>query len=235
MNYSIDIHNLVKKFAPLVHFHPKEGEFCCFPSNAEEIYTSFHENWNLFVEDRSPKELLPDTPCYYEVWEDEGFTQIRYWFWYRYNDFPGAPLGLGKHVGDWENVEVRLYGSERIEEAIWVLSNHHEARLASLSRTLPDFVREDANLNNEQINVWSALGTHANYPSPLSKPRCYARIFCDKISDDGIVWNTQGTLKWMNQVNFHTFEGRWGDKKAPRGPANEYNHRWRNAPNLAPV
>jgi hypothetical protein len=230
-----DINEIVQRFAPILHFHPKEGEFCCFPSDAEETYSKFHKNWDLFVEDREPKELLPSTPCYYEFWENKKLTQIRYWFWYRFNDFPGTTLSLGKHVGDWENVEVRLYGSINLEDAIWVLSNHHEARLTSLSKTLPGFAREEAILENEQIHVWSALGTHANYPSPLSRPRCYARIFCDKIADGGSLWNTQENLKLMEKTNFLEYEGRWGDKKAPRSPVNEYNNRWRNAPNVDPV
>jgi hypothetical protein len=235
MENSPDIHSLAKRFAPILHFHPEEGEFCCFPADAEETYELFHTNWDLFVEDRNPKELVPSTPCYYEFWEDEDFTQIRYWVWYRYNDFPGAPLSIGKHVGDWESVEVRFYVSTKREDAIWVLSNHYEARLASLSKTLQGFTREDAILDDEQINVWSALGTHANYPSHLSKPRCYARFFCDKIADGGAIWNTREYLKSMEKTNFCTFEGRWGDKKAPRAPANEHNNRWRNAPNLNPI
>ncbi|MBY8997214.1 MAG: hypothetical protein KGD60_05740 [Candidatus Thorarchaeota archaeon] len=234
MEDSSDIHNLAKRYAPILHFHPEEGEFCCFPSDAEETYNAFHTNWDLFVEDRRPKELLSATPCYYEYWEDSKLTQIRYWFWFRYNDFPGAPLSIGKHVGDWENVEIRLYGSTKLEDAVWVLSNHYEARVASYSKTLQGFSREDVILNDEHINVWSALGTHANYPSPSSKPRCYVRFFCDKIADGGAIWNTRENLKSIDKTNFCTFEGRWGDKKAPRGPANEYNNRWRNALNLDP-
>jgi len=235
MSESSSIYGLARRFAPILHFHPEEGSFCCFPSDAEETYATFQKDWYEFVEDRSPKELLPNTPCYYEFWEEAGLTQIRYWFWYRYNDFPGAPLNIGKHVGDWENVEVRLYGSSETEDAIWILSNHYEARLAGISRTLQGFIREDPILTGTQIHVWSALGTHANYPSPKSKPRCYVRFFCDKIADGGAVWNTQEYLKLLDETNFSAFEGRWGDKKAPRGPANEYNNRWRNAPNHDPI
>ena len=234
MNNSSSIDGLVSMYAPILHFHPKEGEFCCYPSDAEETYALFHENWELFTEHRSPKELLPSAPCYYESWEETRFIQIRYWFWYRYNDMQGVPLGIGKHVGDWEHVEVRLYDSTKPEDAIWLLSNHFEARLASLSKVLEGFVREEAILTKGQIHIWSALGTHANYPSPLSKPRCYVRFFCDKIADDGSIWNTQENLVVLNETNFRNFKGRWGDKKAPRGPANEYNNRWRNAPNSTP-
>ncbi|MFX1559137.1 MAG: hypothetical protein ACFFBL_00990 [Promethearchaeota archaeon] len=235
MKIPSDVHILAQKFAPILHFHPKEGEFCCYPSDAEEVYEIFQEDWKLFVEDRQPKELLPSTPCYYEFWQDEKLTQLRYWFWYRFNDFPRTTLSFGKHVGDWENVEVRFYGKTKLENVIWMLSNHYEARLASLSWTLPNFDREDPILNGEQIHVWAALGTHANYPSPRSKPRCYFKIFCDKLADSGAIWNTQENLKPMEETNFYSFEGRWGDKRAPRSPANKYNNRWRNAPNHTPV
>jgi hypothetical protein len=235
MEYLSDIEILAKRLAPIVHFHPEEGEFCCFASDAEEIYVEFRDNWELFIEDRSPKKLLPKSPCYYEYWEDERLLQIRYWFWYRFNDFQSAPFNIGKHVGDWEHVEIRLYGSRSLEDAIWLLSNHNEAKLASLSKTLHGFSREEAILNSEKINVWSALGSHANYPSPHSKPRCYVRFFCDKIADGGAIWNTQENLILMEDTNFCNYQGRWGDKKAPRGPANEYNNRWRNAPDLDPI
>ncbi|MFW9982117.1 MAG: hypothetical protein ACFFE3_09410 [Candidatus Thorarchaeota archaeon] len=231
----IDGHRLASRFSPLLHFHPDEGQFCCFPSDAEETYAKFHSNWKLFVEDRTPKELVKSTPCYYEFWDEGNFFQIRYWFWYRHNDFPGAPLNLGNHLGDWENIEVRLYESMDLSQAIWIFSNHYEARLASMVKTLEGFEREIPILDESHINAWVALGTHANYPTPKSKPRCYARIFCDKISEGGEVWATGTNLKHLEKTNFATFKGRWGDKKAPRGPANEYNNRWRNAPNLRPI
>jgi hypothetical protein len=226
---------LVNRLSPILHFHPEEGEFCCFPSDAEETYEKYHTNWNKFTADRTPKELDTSAPCYYEFWDDGDFYQIRYWFWYRYNDFPGAPFNMGKHLGDWESVEVRLYGTIDPSSAIWLFSNHHESRLASMSRHLEGFVREDPVLDKTHINVWVALGSHANYPSPQSKPRCYAKFFCDKIADGGLVWHTNRNLKSLESTNFSEFTGRWGDNKAPRGPANEYNNRWRNAPNIKPI
>jgi hypothetical protein len=230
-----DGQRLVERFSPILHFHPDEGKFCCYPSDAEVTFAKFHANWELFVEDRTPKELVALTPCYYEFWNDDDIFQIRYWFWYRHNDFPGAPFNLGNHLGDWESVEVRLYDSAEPSHAIWLFSNHHESRLASMSKTLEGFEREDPILDGSHINVWVALGTHANYPSPNSQPRCYARIFCDKISKEGEIWNTNTNLRLLEETNFATFKGRWGDRKAPRGPASEYNNRWRNAPNLRPI
>ncbi len=104
-----------------------------------------------------------------------------------------------------------------------------------MTRTIEGFERETPTLNDSRINVWVALGSHANYPSPQSKPRCFARVFCDKIADGGTIWETRTSLKHLEITNFATYKGRWGDKNAPRGPANEYNNRWRNAPNLEPI
>jgi hypothetical protein len=224
---------LVKAYAPILHFHPKESSHCCFPSNAEKIYELFHDNWDRFEITKTPKILDDLAPCYYEIWTNRIMTQIRYWFWYNYNDFPGTHFGLGNHLGDWEHVEVRLYSGKGVQDAIWLLSNHLSARVASLTKIVPGFHTEPPILRGTHIHVWVALGSHANYPSAQSIPRCYARIFCDKIEDNGEIWITEKVLKKLDETNFRKFTGRWGDAKAPRSPVNEYNNRWRNAPNYS--
>ncbi len=230
----MNIEQVVNDYAPILHFHPDEGVFCCYPSNAEEVYEQFKYNWNNFQEDKSPKNMSPTTPCYYETWIDDDIIQLRYWFWYRYNDFPQAPFGLGKHTGDWEHVEVRLYEGIDVTDAIWLLSNHLEARVASLALTLGKYNPEKPSLDEKHINIWVALGSHANYPSPHSKPRCYGGIICDKIRENGEIWHTKNGLKPLLQTNFSQFKDRWGDEKSPRSPLNDYNNRWRNLPNLQP-
>ena len=230
----MNIKQIVRDYAPILHFHPDEGSFCCYPSDAEEIYARFKDNWDTFKEDKSPKIFDPTAPCYYETWVDDELIQLRYWFWYNYNDFPQAPFGLGKHLGDWEHVEVRLYDGDAITDAIWLLSNHLEARVASVALTLEKYHPERPRLDEKHIHVWAALGSHANYPSPNSKPRCYGRIICDKIRDNGETWYTTTRLKEIHETNFCQFEDRWGDEKAPRSPLNDYNNRWRNLPNLQP-
>lgn len=225
----MDLDELIKEFAPILHFHPEEGKCCCYPSNAEDIYGQYNDDWSSFQETRLPRQLDPATPCYVESWLNRHLTQIRYWFWYNYNDFPGSPISIGKHIGDWEHVEVRLYEGE---DPLWLLSNHLESRLASQKLVLPNFNREEPILTERHIHVWVALGSHANYVSPSSSPRCYARVFCDKIAENGEVWYTENGLKPISETNFKSFEGRWGDEKAPRSPLNPYNNRWRNAPDL---
>ncbi len=232
------IETMVREFAPILHFHPKEGQYCCFPSDAEEVFDKYATDWTLFTKDLSPNTLDPSTPCYFETWKDKDFTQIRYWFWYRYNRYPRAPFGRGEHLGDWEHVEVRIY--PRLEEGpatIWLLSNHLESRLSSNpgDRTLPGFEAEPPTLDDQHIHAWVALGSHSNYPSPGSRPFCAVRVLCDKISDDGPVWDSGRNLKRLEETNFAIYSGRWGDERAPRSPTNEYNNRWRNAPDVLPV
>ncbi|TFG26674.1 hypothetical protein EU528_14005 [Candidatus Thorarchaeota archaeon] len=227
--------DLVRSFAPILHFHPDESAHCCFPSDAERIFQLYQSDWSRFELTKTPKTLDDSTPCYYEIWTDKSMTQIRYWFWYNYNDFPGTHFGIGDHLGDWEHVEVRLYGGLSTQNAVWLVSNHLKARLASLEKTLPGFDREMPILEDAHLHVWVALGSHANYPSPQSAPRCYAKIFCDKIRDHGMIWATANVLRKLDETNFRDFTGRWGDEKAPRGPANEYNNRWRNAPDIEPI
>ena len=230
----MNIEQVVNDYSPILHFHPDEGRFCCYPSDAEEIYLQFRHNWNEFQEDKSPNTIDPTAPCYFETWVDDDMIQLRYWFWYRYNDFPQAPFGLGKHIGDWEHVEVRLYNGTETTDAIWLLSNHLEAKIASLALRFGKKSPERPSLDEKHIHIWVALGSHANYPSPDSKPRCYGKLICDKIRGDGEVWNTKNGLKMIHETNFSQFIGRWGDEKSPRSPLNEYNNRWRNLPNFQP-
>jgi hypothetical protein len=230
MEYAnMEIQRLVREYAPILHFHPEEGEHCCFPSDAEAIFERFHNDWSLFKEDKTPKSLGQSTPCYFETWEDDDLIQIRYWFWYNYNDFPGAPLGFGKHLGDWEHVELRCFNDSN---TIWLLSNHLGARISTEHGSFENYCTEIPILENNHIHVWVALGSHANYSSPNSNPYCYARVFCDRIAEGGSIWQTAQGLKPMIETNFKAFKGRWGDEKAPRSPLNEYNNRWRNAPDI---
>ncbi|MBD3407770.1 MAG: hypothetical protein GF411_16750, partial [Candidatus Lokiarchaeota archaeon] len=141
MSEDVDF-SLVREYAPILLFHPREGEYCCYPSDAEETYQTFSDDWDQFEKDLSPKKLNPKTPCYFELWKNSTLTQIRYWFWYRYNRFPRAPLGLGEHLGDWEHVEVRIYSEQDV--VIWLMSNHLSARLTSIPEqyTLAEFEYE---------------------------------------------------------------------------------------------
>lgn len=225
---------IVRDFAPILRFHPEEGEYCCFPSDAEEIYSRHKDDWDSFEKQLTPSILDERTPCYYEIWTEDTMTQIRYWVWFNYNRFPRAPLKLGEHLGDWEHIEVRIYSAK---EVIWLLSNHLQSRLVSIPNglTLPKFKAADPIIDDMHIHAWVALGSHALYPSYDSRPYCIAGILCDKISEKGEIWRTTQGLIDLTKTNFYKFQGRWGDKYAPRSPTNDYNNRWRNASDTSPI
>ncbi len=231
------IDGIVKAYAPTLHFHHREGDFCCYPSDAQEVYREFGADWSAFTRDLTPDILDPQAPCYFEAWQDDNMLQIRYWFWYRFNRFPGGVFGLGDHLGDWEHVEIRLYGHPEDGPKVWLLSNHLAARLSSFpsSVSLPGFEPEDSTFTVNRVHVWVALGSHANYPSPNSRPYCYAHVFCDQLTGGGETWDTGANLVPLHSTNFAVFTGRWGDKKAPRSPTNNYNNRWRSAPDIMPI
>jgi hypothetical protein len=224
---------LVKDYAPILHLHPDEGVYCCFPSDAEVVYDHYSNRWEEFQKTLTPSTFQDGTPCYFERWQDKHMTQLRYWFWYNFNRFPRAPLGMGEHLGDWEHVEVRVYSED---EVIWLLSNHLQSRLASLpaALTLPGYKTSEPVLEHRHIHAWAALGSHSVYPSPDSKPYCIGGVLCDKIADGGWAWLTEKNLVDLKSTNFFEFQGRWGDSRAPRSPTNDYNNRWRNAPDLKP-
>jgi hypothetical protein len=235
---TLDPKAIVRAYAPILHFHPREGEHCCYPSDAEEIFSKYGSDWTQFMVDPSPKTLQPDAPCYYEYWLDEDMFQIKYWFWYRYNDFPRAPFNRGKHKGDWEHVEVRHYlPSSGTPCTIWFLSYHREAILVSFpsSYTFPEFIPEPITLTDNHIHVWVGLGSHANFPSPHGRKRRIALLWKDTTDDGGEVWYTEAVLKSIDDTNFADYEGRWGDGRSPVGPRNPCNNRTRNVPLVKPI
>lgn len=230
--------SIAEDFAPILHFHPEEGTFCCFPSDPEKVYEEYEHDWSRFQGARVPNALDSSVPCYYECWQREQFLHLRYWFWYNYNRFPGGRFGIGEHIGDWEHVEIRWFPDYEGEEAIlWLLSNHLEFRQASqpICFKLSGYPTTPPILTEHQIHVWIALGSHAIYPAHDSRPYCFAKVWCDVIGEGGAIWNTRPTLSPLTEAKFSTYEGRWGNDKSPRSPTNRYNNPWRNAPNQSPV
>ncbi len=233
-----DLEDFVKLFAPILHFHPKEGRYCCFPSDAEAVYEQYAADWTRFKGEMLPKELDPMTPCYYEVWESRHMIQMRFWFWYNYNRFPRSIMGKGNHIGDWEHVEVRHYLLDSdTPGTIWLLSNHLEAELVSHPEfiTIPGFTPKPSSLTDNHVHVWVALGSHANYASSSGEKRSFRWLWRDMTEKGGKVWHTKDSLKLLDSANFAHYEGRWGNEKSPRGPRNAYNNRTRNAPLAGPV
>jgi hypothetical protein len=156
-----------------------------------------------------------------------------FFFFYAYNRgdwiFELPILELGDHVGDWEHVTVRFQGG--LPQQMW-FSQHSSGSAFSFSA-----VRK-FNGGSRPV-VYSANGTHANYPTPGDHPLPLGGIVLGTgipippltdHTDDGILWdplsnaffyrfdngsqtftayNGQDPTAWLN------FNGIWGDVQLP--------------------
>lgn len=75
---------------------------------------------------RMEREARHDGRIYGRVVEDRGRTWLQYWFWLYYN--PKHLLGLGKHEGDWEMIQVGLGSDGEPEVATYAQHDSGEAR-----------------------------------------------------------------------------------------------------------
>ncbi len=189
---------LIKKYAPVLSFHPREGGQCCYPGNAEEAYELIRTN--RFSENRTPRTMNENAPCYFQFLPNFSFlmapnlTRIKYWFWYNFNDFPQGPDIAGSHEGDWEAVEVILTNNVPY---VFFLSNH--------KGFIQKWPEEMIMVNNTHPKVWVGNGSHANYPSPNYQPYCLDvgfTSYCDEIADGGSVWYTENNLVNIRNTNF---------------------------------
>jgi hypothetical protein len=197
---SIDI-KIVRKYAPALHFHPKEGKHCCFPSSAEDAYP--RARIGKTGEYRFPKELNENAPCYYEAFHTLRGFRIKYWFWYNYNDYPSGPKFLGCHPGDWEYMEIYFDKGKPYQ---YNFSNHNGTRNKNLN---------EVKIINNHVQVWCGMGSHANYEAPRPLNISSVLGFSDKVADGGSVWHTENNLVNVMNTNFgkDKYVGDWGDGK----------------------
>lgn len=202
---SVDI-SLIRKYAPILHFHPNEGKQCCFPSSAEMAYN--RAKLGKTGKHKVPKSLESETPCYYEALYTKIGFRIKYWFWYNYNDYPTGPDLWGNHPGDWEYLEIYFENNQPYQ---YHFSNHKGARIKYMS---------EISTVNSQVKVWVGSGSHANYESPDPANINSILGFTDKVSGGGAIWNTAINLVDVRNTNFCNdhFVGDWGDGKKIYGP-----------------
>jgi hypothetical protein len=210
----IDI-NTVAKFAPQLHFHPSEGNQCCYPSSAEIAYP--RAKIGQTGEHRIPKNLEHYAPCYYEAFGSEDAFRIKYWFWYNYNDFPQGPDHLiffdlpGSHPGDWEYIQIFFLNGTPYQ---YNFSNHKGARMKK---------PHEVSVVNNLLQVWVGNGSHANYESPNPTNIASYYGFSDEVKDGGSVWYTGNNLVFVLNTNFgiDNYLGDWGDGEKIFGPLNK--------------
>ncbi len=148
-------------------------------------------------------------PAYYEYHKHKYVT---YWFFYNFNDAPG-PSNLFDHQGDWEQITVRLDKKDHATTVAYF--QHGESCVVPWSK---------AGKHNGRPLAYSALGTHATYPS-LTSPTALAGGLASDTIGRGAAWSTAGHLLNARTQPWFGFGGAWGqvgsmaDSTGPLGPS----------------
>jgi hypothetical protein len=173
-------------------------------------------------------------PVYYQYRERK---YIYYWFFYPYNDAPGPTLvypvpggppvpviaraGHGfDHEGDWERVSVRLNAASNEPDAV-VYSGHSHV----CYRPWADVDKTDGH-----PLVYSAIGTHASYPTAGSHLLRHAKVKGRQLpvwdhTSEGATWRTWDHLADTERSAWFGYAGGWGevglttDQTGPAGPS----------------
>jgi hypothetical protein len=162
---------------------------------------------------------------YGRVMEDEGRTWLQYWFWLYYN--PKNLLGLGKHEGDWEMIQIGLGPDGDPEVATYAQHDSGEAR------RWRDGEIELAPDDPRRPIVYVAPLSHASYFEPNAHP--YVLGVDHPYAGGPAV----GDLPLVGFGPWVDWKGRWGsiERKVarrigggPRSPAHQ-NPKW-NRPGL---
>jgi hypothetical protein len=185
------------------------------PSDSVHAGSSSSSQWKAYVHVR----YYPSGVSFFgaQIIPAQSYV-IQYWLFYPYNDSYGSI----NHEGDWERVTVvtNRYGSLRYV----YLSQHEGAKR---------YTHSQLGWNGNHPIVYSADGSHANYPSvgSFTIPNVPS-WFKDHTYSGGPVWRT-----WNNFVNvgeknaplhgqnFIRYGGRWGEigttdvTSGPVGPA----------------
>jgi hypothetical protein len=129
---------------------------------------------------------------------------LQYWFFYFYNDYNLAG-GIGLHEGDWEMVQLRMYGDE---PDLAVYAQHRWAE----RRTWDEVERLPANADTPVVYV--ARGSHASY---FRAGYHETEAWYDMA--DGRRPAPKLELEFIGDIPppWATWPGRWGDTGARRG------------------
>jgi len=147
----------------------------------DNVITDYQNNMNSY-----------ETTVYYRVYSDGATKIIQYWMFYAFNKGE-----LNQHEGDWEMVQVSLLG-ETPNSVMY--SQHHQGQKATW---------EQVEKENNQIKVYVARGSHANYLRSYSGK---FGISSDIVGNDGrVLGSTDYELVELNSQGWLNFSGRWGE------------------------
>ncbi|CAK9439891.1 uncharacterized protein LODBEIA_P39910 [Lodderomyces beijingensis] len=155
-------------------------------------------------------------------------------YWFYFYSFNLGPFVMGQgpygnHVGDWEHSLVRFYKGEPV--IVWMSA--HGGGGAFYYHNL-----EKWHMDERHPIIFSAMGTHANYPSVGQHPHDLPYDILSDFTDRGPLWNPErnylgytfdGKNVWpatnnsnKNYIgrewaygNWLRFKGHWGDRQLP--------------------
>lgn len=146
---------------------------------------------------------------------------IQYWFFYPFNGTywvrDGVLFNTGlNHEGDWEHVTLTLDYMCNLKEMYF--SQHKGGASYKINETPSVVTYTDEDSKFHPI-IYSALGTHASYPTPgsVDVPNVPIVEFTDRPGVNGKRWDTWeyliniGETHWpLNGQRFTLYGGRWG-------------------------
>lgn len=237
--------NLLEKYCPIFHFHPQEPYMpynidtfiseCQLRTTAglllsasplpqdlmsNNTTTSYLEAMRDFKNTKNPNDGKPPSyPLYVRtnecVLNGIAYIRLMYMIFYAVNDkytLVNDTINLGGfHYGDWEFVSIFINKDTQLPEKVYL--SEHSWDLGQLLNYA------DLQKVGDQIQVWVAKGSHANYPSS----GLWTRIFGfpnDHCADGKIPWAPDAssfiemdeTLPWVKYL------GRIGSTTSPGSP-----------------
>lgn len=209
-----DIKDFVNHFRPIykngTHLEYSEPLTLQQLSKLDNIHTHRPKSSKVFLEalddfDADPEWItgLKNQPDFYSgrcpapatlVVVDKGNGWVdAYWFYFYSFNLGPFVMGLGpfgNHVGDWEHSLVRFYKGEPV--ILWMSAHggggaylYQNIETARTSK----FVKPNEYIGEDQPLIFSARGTHANYPSVGQHAHDLPWSILSDYTDRGALWN----------------------------------------------
>jgi hypothetical protein len=136
---------------------------------------------------------------YHRVVEAANLWWHQYWLWYLYN--PWEILGVGRHEGDWEFVQLGCVDEQGKRPVLMTASQHRTGEKREFWR---------CELDAGRPVIYVALGSHANFFTPGDRGEDVANGRGKRYDD--IEWREFGTwAKWRGMWGNSTGAGRSPD------------------------
>ncbi|KAK6199361.1 uncharacterized protein RJT21DRAFT_131100 [Scheffersomyces amazonensis] len=228
----------IKKFGDLAKLYDTDELYLM--SNSD---FSLDPNWITGIKNK-PSLIdgeIKDAPATLIVVDKGNGWVDSYWFYFYSFNLGPFVMGsgpYGNHVGDWEHSLVRFYNGQPV--IVWMSA--HGGGGGFYYHNL-----EKYQLNPKHPIIFSARGTHANYPSVGQYPHDLPYGILSDFTDRGPLWNpTKNYLSYTydgqyvypgntnrnpkhigRELSYHnwlSYSGQWGDKQLPlKDPRQTYS------------